>query len=342
VILRRETKAGKPRYGVRVDIDGRQIWVGTFKTRGEAQRAEAHARSKGMSPVKTTCDEWVTFWLEGYADRVKASSYNTAESALSKFSRDFRGVPLGRVSRVSAEQWARQNRWRVPVVVTVLNAAVRADLITKNPFEGLSQKGPGRKHNVPLSPEEVERLANIAGNLHGPTMRAFVLFTAYSALRVGEVFALEWGDIDFDRKRIMVRRRLYQGSIDLPKSNRIREVVLTPPARDALLGLDRSTEWVFPAKNGGRMSQPGLSYYWQGITAAFGRKITPHELKHFAGYYLHVILNLPPRVVAAQLGHTDGGRLVERLYGHGDHGALEEIDRAFENVIPLRRASHGQ
>lgn len=49
-------------------------------------------------------------------------------------------------------------------------------------------------------------------------------------------------------------------------------------------------------------------------------------------------------VVAVQLGH-EGPKLVESLYGHGDVGALEEIDRAFDNVIPLRKAageSHGQ
>jgi hypothetical protein len=43
--------------------------------------------------------------------------------------------------------------------------------------------------------------------------------------------------------------------------------------------------------------------------------------------------------VAEQLAHSDGGKLVRELYGHGDVGALEEIDRAFaNNVIPLRPA----
>jgi hypothetical protein len=43
-------------------------------------------------------------------------------------------------------------------------------------------------------------------------------------------------------------------------------------------------------------------------------------------------------VVGAQLGDTP--RMIEDLYGHGDVGALEEIDRAIgDNVGPLRRAS---
>jgi hypothetical protein len=41
-------------------------------------------------------------------------------------------------------------------------------------------------------------------------------------------------------------------------------------------------------------------------------------------------------VVATQLGNTP--RMVEDLYGHGDVGALEEIDRAIgDNAVPLRQ-----
>ena len=42
---------------------------------------------------------------------------------------------------------------------------------------------------------------------------------------------------------------------------------------------------------------------------------------------MHVKLRMPERLVAVQLGHTDGGKLVHELYGHGDHGTLAEIDR---------------
>jgi len=49
-------------------------------------------------------------------------------------------------------------------------------------------------------------------------------------------------------------------------------------------------------------------------------------------------MELPSRVVGAQLGDTP--RMIEDLYGHGDVGALDEIDRAIgDNVVTLRRAS---
>jgi hypothetical protein len=51
---------------------------------------------------------------------------------------------------------------------------------------------------------------------------------------------------------------------------------------------------------------------------------------------MYVELAMHERLVAVQLGHTDGGKLVRELYGHGDHGALEEIDRYFA-AAPERR-----
>jgi integrase len=338
VILKRRTTKGKIRYGVRVDRNGEQVWVGTFTTLGEARTAEAKART-GPPRSRVTCDAYVDHWLEGYAQRAKDSSYETAESALSKFKTDWKGIPLAVVTRMEAEKWARENKWRVPVVVTLLNAAVKAELIDRNHFAGLSHKGPGRKHMTPLTPQEVDRLAAIAERLHGRSMGSFVTFAAYTALRVGEMYGLEWDDLDLAANRINVNRRVYRGRTDLPKSNRIRQVSLTPPAREALKGLDRSKQWVFVNKRGKRLSQSSLSYAFEGIRGAFGRHVTPHELKHFCGYYLYVILGLPDRVVAEQLGHSDGGKLVRELYGHGNVGALEEIDAAFANVVPIERGA---
>lgn len=349
MILKRRTSTGKIRYGVRINrAGGRQEWIGTYATLGEARHHEAKARAAERSPQRMTCDRFADFWLEGYAERVKQSSYDTAAGALRGFAEDFRGVQIDRIDRIQAERWARKNRWRVPMVVTLINAAVEADLLTRNPFAGLSHKGEGRRRTAPLTVAELDDLANAALRAHGAygqRMRSLILFLAYSGMRPGEVFALEWPDLDFKRMRIRVERRLYKGTVDLPKSNRARLIVLTPPARDALLGVPRDGDLVFTAKRGGRLSQSTLSGYWSTATAAAGRpQMAPYELRHFAAHHLYVTMGLPARVVAAQLGH-DGPKLIEQLYGHGDVGALDEIDRAFDNVISLdsrRSESHGR
>jgi integrase len=113
----------------------------------------------------------------------------------------------------------------VPSVITLMNLAVaRRDVpLTYNPFKGLSKKTRGRKDKVPLSAAEVLQLGRSARAKlrdYGPMMKALVLFAAYSGMRPGEIFALEWGDVDFEAMRIRVRRRVYGGKTALPKSNR--------------------------------------------------------------------------------------------------------------------------
>jgi hypothetical protein len=55
--------------------------------------------------------------------------------------------------------------------------------------------------------------------------------------------------------------------------------------------------------------------------------------RHFAGWYMVNILDLPSEDVAIALGHTDGGELVRRLYGHCDHErALDRVTVAYERT----------
>ena len=54
-----------------------------------------------------------------------------------------------------------------------------------------------------------------------------------------------------------------------------------------------------------------------------------YELRHFCGSWLFNDLELPAQDVAHQLGHTDGGALVQRLYGHpSEKLARDRIKRA--------------
>lgn len=340
MIRRTKTKTMGIRYAARVHVgNGKYEVIGTYGTKAKAKQIEAGWLLRNKHRERKKGGELADFYLEGYAERVKASSLVHAQSAVKCWRKEFGSRTLTSIDPTEAEEWARENRWAVPPIVTMMNYAVKKEWIDRNPFAGLSKKGPGRKHTAPLAVADVDRLALVAGQAHGDFLRAFVLFTAYTGMRVGEVFALQWSDVDFKRNRVMVRRRLYRSDLDLPKSNKVREVVLLPEARDALLSLDRSTDWVFQGKRGNRMSQSSLTYYWQKTETAFGRRVTPHELRHFCGHHLYVTMSFQARVVAAQLGHSSP-RLVEDLYGHGDVGALEEIEAGYgANVLPFRRAS---
>jgi integrase len=336
---------GTKTYGVRVNRGGEKgfEWVGTFPTLRAARKAEGDALANPTSAptgAEVSCGEWADRFLARYERERKDSSTDTARSALRRFRADFGDRPLAGLTRIEAMDWAeRVPPSKVPIVVTLFNAAVDAELVERNPFRGLSHRSRsrGRSDEHPPTEEELARLLD-ACSVHGwyaPQMRALILFAAYSGMRPGELFALEWADIDFDAMRIDVRRRLYRGRVDMPKSNRPRRIALTPPARDALLGLPRDRQLVFAAKRGGRLSQPVLSGYWSQVLARAGLEFDFYlATKHYCVHYMHATLGLEPRVIAEQMGWTLAGVLkLLAIYGHGDVGALEEIDRAFGRKV---------
>ena len=159
------------------------------------------------------------------------------------------------------------------MVVTLLNAAVDQELIAKNPFRGVGHRTRGRRDEHPPTPAEFDRLLDGCAALgdYAPQMQALLIFGAYTGMRPGELFALEWSDIDFKANRVHVQRRLYRGSLDVPKSNKTRTIALPPPARDVLLRQPtRSGDLVFLSKTGRRLSQPVVSGYWGQVLARAG------------------------------------------------------------------------
>jgi integrase len=221
-------------------------------------------------------------------------------------------------------------------VVTLFSLAVDEELIARNPFRGLMRKPAGRADQPPPTDEEFRRLLD-ACSVHGDygyRLKAMLTFCAFSGVRPGEAMALDWADVNLPALRVHVSKRLYRGTVDLPKSNQARMIALTPPARDALLTLPEREGPVFRSKSGGRLCAPLLSSYWRDVQIKAGLKFDWYlSTKHTCVHYMKVKLNLPNHVIAEQMGWSE--RSVERMiatYGHTSVGALEAIDVAFASV----------
>jgi integrase len=95
---------------------------------------------------------------------------------------------------------------------------------------------------------------------------------------------------------------------------------LTDGVRDRLLTLPRESEWVFTTVRGTHYTPSARCFHWNRVRCAVGLGNTSLYLatRHFFGWYALNVLTLPPHVIARNLGHTDGGRLVSELYGHPD------------------------
>jgi integrase len=163
-------------------------------------------------------------------------------------------------------------------------------------------------------------------------------------MRPGELDALRWANVDFDAEAIRVPEQINAKTrkVDTPKNHQARTAPLTPPARDALLALPAPREgYCFLNLRGQHFTASARAYHWKAVRAAAGWTGSLYlATRHFAGWYMINELELDSEDVAIALGHTDGGDLVRKLYGHRDAAlALDRVRAAYKrtaNVRPLR------
>jgi len=149
---------------------------------------------------------------------------------------------------------------------------------------------------------------------------------------------MKWSDVDFNRKRITIRRARVNSKTVLPKhrkrKDKPRTVVITPAMGDALRGLQtfrywRSGGWVFASRNGTPVEETTAFRAWCRIRGHLAerniRTLTMHSLRHtFATLSLEAGRSV--KWVSQQLGHRDAS-LTLNTYAH----ALpdEETDLSF-------------
>jgi integrase len=137
-------------------------------------------------------------------------------------------VPLDTVERHEAIRWAETMPAGVVADTIVLfNRAVDEELLERNPFRGLGRRSPGRADTDPPTEAQMVSLleaCSAVGADYAPRIRALVTFAAYTIMRPGELFALDWEHVDLEAGVVHVVRRVYKGEYDLPKSNRVRTV----------------------------------------------------------------------------------------------------------------------
>ena len=119
---------------------------------------------------------------------------------------------------------------------------------------------------------------------------ALFLTAAFTGLRMGELLALRWRDVDFMGSSVRVRASYYAGHLTTPKSGKVRAVPLAPDVATALAQLGRRVDWVgdddlvFAAEAGGHLDGSALRRRYKAALAVAGlRPLRFHDLRHTFG-----------------------------------------------------------
>jgi integrase len=158
-----------------------------------------------------------------------------------------------------------------------------------------------------FSPEEVWALVRAAASEHDG---ALFLTAAFTGLRMGELLALRWRDVDFTGATIRVRASYYLGQLTTPKSGKVRAVPLAPDVAAALAQLGRREHWlgdddlVFVGETGGYLDGSALRRRYKAAIAGAGlRPLRFHDLRHTFG--TRMIAKADIRRVQEWMGHAD-------------------------------------
>lgn len=217
---------------------------------------------------------------------------------------------------------------------TILEAAVRDDLLVSNPVR--KTRMPRRvdtEKPVEISPNTLRTLIE---KLPEPS-RSIAALLAGTGLRIGELLALRWQDVDLENRFLSVNQSVYEGHFDEPKSRRSkRRIPLAPNAVAIIRSFHRisanPSELIFSARNGSALSRRNLlNRQLRPVCRALGLTgVNWHWLRHAHATLLDSV-GAPLGTVQALLGHASP----EITRGTYIESVPEDARKAVENVEKL-------
>lgn len=211
----------------------------------------------------------------------------------------------------------------------VLGSAEEWGYIQENPVRKtkLARREPKEEQAV-LAPEQLRKLIL---KLREPAS-SLVSLLVVSGLRIGELLALRWRNVDLQGMFIRVKETVYEGHFDSPKTKRsvraipIGEEMAETPGR-LQLRVSNSEVLVFATRDGKPLNRRNLlRRHLQPACKTLGLpRISWHSLRHANATLLDAV-GAPLGTVQAPRGHTDA-----EVYLHAipvdQRRAVENVER---------------
>lgn len=210
----------------------------------------------------------------------------------------------------------------------IFKRAQRVHGLTGNPAAGAERQPYRRSGDFQvLDPGEVAQLAACADNIQDA---AIFTVAAFTGLRLGELLALRWCDVDFARRLVHVRRSYVAGREDTPKSGKVRSVPLIDQGARALDQLSRREHFtadddrVFVNQVGDVLGQDLLRRRYRAALKRAGLKaLRLHDLRHTFGTL--AVQAFPLSDVKAYMGHADIQTTMLYVHHVPQHDAADKL-----------------
>jgi integrase len=347
-------KKGKTYYAV-IALNGRRKWF-RGPTKKDAQRSlteklnEIDNKTYREIP-EISFNDFSELWLRDYAEvSVKPSTLTGYKDIIKRLLKPSIGncnltdITTGQLQAYVADRKKSVSGKTVcneiVVIKEIFKHASRWGYLRINPAEYVERPKTTKPEIEILTPEEVEKFLSKADNHY----RVAFLTDVLTGLRAGELWGLKWIDIDWNSKQIHVRRSLWKGQFQTPKSKYsirkadIPDSLIQELKRWKLSCPVNEHDVVFPSPEG-KLSQHDNTvkrYFNRALREAGLRQVSFHSLRH-SNASIRIASGQNIKYIQSQLGHASINITLD-IYGHLFNDAnfnrhqVELLETSFRSV----------
>lgn len=302
--------------------------------------------------------EWADRWLASLER--KPSTIDSYRSTVSHAKKMFGGTRVRRLgpedimcfNNVLRDQGCSPSTRakHLRVLSACLGTAVRYRYAAFNPVCELHPGQKPRPERKEAAYFENAELPRLFAELQTGLYRALCLVALKTGMRMGEIFALRWGDVDLDDAVVRVRRSYTGGELGTPKNRERRDVDLISDVVELLSrwqnehGDSASAEaLVFPGENGSVFVTPSTvlrrELYPAMKRAGVPRLGPTHERRTFHSFrhtFAKRALESGAQVtwLSRHLGHSSL-KVTTDIYGHWERAERKLQAAKMEGVFPV-------
>lgn len=372
--------------GTITHIKSRNIWMGKVqlgrKPDGSIDRRSVYGKSPkevsdkirklsieqgsviAFDSALMTVKEWTNYWLENYKKlNIKPKTYEVYEriiklhiepSALGMM--QLRKITPMQIQKLVNEKYrAGLSSATVRKMFNIINQALQKaydnDMIPKNPAKTVELPEHTQKEIKVFTREEQDRFFEAA---KGDALYDFFVISIDTGIRLGELLAITWKDVDFKNETIgiskniiQVKNYLNQGDSknitiiqETPKTKAsIRKVPLTQrslgilKSRKMLAESDQDVVFTTKVKTTIRHRNVARSFYRIAKKAKI-EGANPHSLRHTYATRMFEI-GVPAKIVSEILGHSKVSHTLDlytHVIPHIKNEAVKNLDLLYEKL----------
>ncbi|ARF68916.1 site-specific integrase [Paenibacillus larvae subsp. pulvifaciens] len=348
-----------------------------FTTKAEAEQEALRIQGElqqgtYIEEKNTTFQEFALEWLSGYekSGRVKQSTIDIRKSKLRYLTKHFGGIKIKDISKLMyqrfldelAQNLARKTVSSVHEVGSLIfKKAVELEIISKDITEHVeipkkieTVEDLENQEELPryLEKEELKQFLKSAKESINPLDFPIFLILAYTGLRIGELCALKWRDVNFEEQTLSITKTIYNRRnksgdylLHTPKTKSSKRVI---DVDDLVLDVlkqyrrsqkivnldDRENHFIFIDD---KKNAPLTTYYiyrrMQKLLKKSGIKhrISPHSLRHTHTSLL-AEAGVSLEVIQHRLGHQND-RITRSIYLHVTKPKRKEASQKFAKLM---------